>query len=50
MRSGRYRMDITEQQLRGAPAFSRDRNSDWTDRNRERELHEHYGARYYREP
>ena len=39
---GGYRTDITEQQLRGAPAFSRDRNYDWTDRNRERELHDYY--------
>ena len=35
-RLGGYRTDITEQQLRGAPAFSRDRNYDWTDRSRER--------------
>lgn len=40
-RLGGYRTDITEQQLRGAPAFSRDRNYDWTDRSRERELHDH---------
>jgi len=46
-RLGGYRTDITEQQLRGAPAFSRDRNYDWTDRSRERELHDHYGAPYY---
>jgi PRC-barrel domain len=45
---GGYRTDITEQQLRGAPAFSRDQPYDWTDRNRERELHDHYGgASYY---
>ena len=45
-----FRTDITEQQLRGAPAYSRDRNYDWSDRNRERELHSHYGARPYWEP
>src|SRR2546423_13479175 len=28
---GGYRTDITEQQLRGAPAFSRDRTYDWTE-------------------
>jgi hypothetical protein len=44
---GGYRTDITEQQLRGAPAFSRDRDYEWTDRDRERELHTHYGARPY---
>jgi hypothetical protein len=44
---GGYRTDITEQLLRGAPAFSRDRTYDWSDRNRERELHDYYGAPYY---
>jgi hypothetical protein len=44
---GGYRTDVTEQQLRGAPSFSRDRNWDWSDRRREQELHDHYGARYY---
>jgi hypothetical protein len=44
---GGYRTDITEQQIRSAPAFSRDRNYDWADRNRERELHDYWGSRYY---
>jgi hypothetical protein len=44
---GGYRTDITKQQLRGAPDFSRDRDYDWADRDRERELHSHYGARPY---
>jgi PRC-barrel domain len=44
---GGYRTDITEEQLRGAPAFSRDRNFDWNDRTREQELHEHSGIRPY---
>src|ERR1700736_137165 len=44
---GGYRTDITEQQLRGAPAFSRDRSYDWSDRNRERELHDYYGVPPY---
>jgi PRC-barrel domain len=44
---GGYRTDITEQQLHGAPAFSRDQSYDWTGRNRERELHDYYGASYY---
>jgi hypothetical protein len=44
---GGYRTDITETQLRGAPAFSRDRDYDWTDRAREQELHDYYGTRYY---
>ena len=42
-----FRTDITEQQLRGAPAFSRDRDYDWSDRSRERELHDYYGSSYY---
>jgi hypothetical protein len=44
---GGYRTDITEQQLRGAPGFSRDRNWDWSDRTRERELHDYYRTSYY---
>jgi len=39
---GGYRTDVTEQQLRGAPAFSRDREFDWSDRAREEELHQYY--------
>ena len=44
---GGYRTDITEQQLRGAPEFYRDRDYDWSDRNRERELHDYWRAPYY---
>jgi PRC-barrel domain len=44
---GGYRTDITEQQLRGAPTFYRNRDYDWTDRTRERELHDYYRAPYY---
>jgi hypothetical protein len=44
---GGYRTDITEQQLRGAPAFARDQDYDWSDRNAERDLHSHYGSRPY---
>jgi hypothetical protein len=44
---GGYRTDISESQLRGAPAFSRDSSWDWNDRDRERELHDHYRAPYY---
>src|SRR4051794_38149380 len=43
---GGYRTDITEQQLKGAPTFYRDRDYDWTDRKRESELHDYYGAPY----
>jgi hypothetical protein len=44
---GGYRTDITESQLRDAPTFYRDQNWDWSDRNREQELHDHYRAPYY---
>jgi PRC-barrel domain len=44
---GGYRTDITEQQLRSAPSFSRDSNWDWSDRRREQQLHDHYKAPYY---
>jgi len=37
---GGYRTDITEDQLRAAPTFTQD--DDWSDRSRERDLHEHY--------
>jgi hypothetical protein len=44
---GGYRTDITESQLRGAPAFVRDPSWDWSDRKREQELQDHYRAAYY---
>jgi sporulation protein YlmC with PRC-barrel domain len=44
---GGYRTDITEDQLKGAPAFSRDRQYDWSDREREQELHDYYRTQYY---
>ena len=36
-----------EQQLRGAPTFTRDSDWDWSDRSRERQLHGYYRAPYY---
>ena len=44
---GGYRTDITESQLREAPDFSRDRDYDWSDRDRERELHDYWRSPYY---
>ena len=44
---GGYRSDITEQQVRGAPAFYRDPDYEWSDRDRERELHDYWRAPYY---
>jgi hypothetical protein len=44
---GGYRTDVTEEQLRGAPSFYRDRDYDWSDRRREQELHDYWRASYY---
>ena len=44
---GGFRTDITEDQIRGAPNFYRDRDYDWSDRQRERELHDYWKAPYY---
>jgi hypothetical protein len=44
---GAYRTDITEEQLRGAPSFSRDREHDWSDRTCEQELHDYWRTPYY---
>lgn len=46
-RLGGYRTDVTKEQLRGAPTFYRDRDYDWSDRTRERELHDYWGTPYY---
>ena len=43
---GGYRTDITEEQVRGAPTFPGG-DADWPDRDREREVHDHWNARYY---
>ena len=37
-----FRTDITEEQLKGAPSFYRERDYGWTDRTREKELHDYY--------
>ena len=44
---GGYRTDITEEQLRGSPSFYRDRDYDWSERDRERELHDYWRTPYY---
>jgi hypothetical protein len=44
---GGYRTDITEDQLKRAPAFSRQAEYDWSDRKREQELHDYYRTPYY---
>jgi PRC-barrel domain protein len=44
---GGYKTDITENQLKNAPTFTRESNWDWSDRNREQQLHDYYGAQGY---
>ena len=46
-RLGGFRTDITEEQLRGAPTFYRDRGYDWSDRRRETELHDYWRTAPY---
>ena len=40
-----YQVNITEQQLKGAPKYSSDNDWDWTDEKRGREVYD-----YYRQP
>ncbi len=42
-----YRTDITEEQLRNAPSFSRDQDHDWSDRQQEQDLHDYYRVTAY---
>jgi hypothetical protein len=44
---GGYRTHITEEQLRGAPSFYRDRDHDWSDRTCEQELHDYWRTPYH---
>lgn len=44
---GGFRTNVTEQQVRGAPAFYRERDYAWDDRDREREFHDYWGTPYY---
>jgi PRC-barrel domain len=39
-----YRTNITEDQVANAPAFSRKANWEWSDPEKDRELHTHYGV------
>ena len=39
---GGYRTDITEGELRQAPGFASGEEHDWSDRDREEELHDYY--------
>ena len=44
---GGYKTDISPDQLKGAPAFGREDESSWGDRDRERTLHDYYGVSPY---
>ena len=43
---GGYRLDITEEQLKGAPKYAGD-SWDWENRERGREVYDYYGAPYF---
>jgi hypothetical protein len=42
-----YRTNLTQEQLRNAPSFSGDQSQDWSDQERERQLHDYYQVTYY---
>ena len=42
-----FRTDISEQQVRDAPDFYRQEDYAWSDRARERELHDYWNTPYY---
>jgi sporulation protein YlmC with PRC-barrel domain len=44
---GGYQTDITETQLKGSPAFGRNADDDWRDRDNEEALNDYYGSPYY---
>ena len=41
-RLGGYRTSVTEQQLKGAPKFTRSTDWDWNDRSRDRTIYDYY--------
>jgi hypothetical protein len=43
---GGYKTDLSPDQLRGAPSLGRD-DANWSDRDRERDLHTYYGVSPY---
>ncbi len=44
---GGFRVDITQEQLKGAPTFYREDNYAWGDRKREGELYDYWGIAPY---
>ena len=41
---GGYRVGVTEDQLNKAPKFNRNTDWDWSDRTRDRSIHDYYGT------
>jgi hypothetical protein len=41
---GGYRVDITEDQLKGAPKFNRSTDWNWSDRSRDRTVYDYYST------
>lgn len=44
--SGGYEVNVTEQQLKGAPHYSQHQSWDWSDRSKARQLNDYYGSPY----
>ena len=44
---GGYRTDVNAERLQSSPDFNRSSDFDWSDRQRERELHDYWRAPYY---
>jgi hypothetical protein len=42
-----YEVNVSEQQLKGAPKYSQHESWDWTDRARERKVYDYYGVAPY---
>ena len=42
-----YEVNVTEQQLKGAPKYSKHETWDWNDRTRERKVYDYYGVAPY---
>lgn len=45
-RLGGYEVNITEQQLKGAPHYSQHQSWDWSDQSKARQLNDYYGSPY----
>jgi hypothetical protein len=43
---GGYEVNVTEQQLKGAPHYGQHQSWDWSDRSKARQLNDYYGSPY----